>query len=243
LEENVEGHAARKDSPEFVHARKTAQTIVGTLTENPWGTGAVQCHHGGSLWVYDGTSWLLYLNWAGIEWSAQFCCDPAKVDELRANAEALTEHFPDTLIELEALGYKDTDILSKTILTPEDIARYVDSIWNSCVPIPQPQHTGTVKARQPLASGVHNYPEPMCSIPRVMHDDFVPFHVDAASQAAAVIVPVAPRGSGDGRARVIYAQPGHPLHTRHEVAHQGGKALILSETHPLAKAAFHLQAK
>jgi len=169
----------------------------------------------------------MVLNWAGIEWSAQFCCAPELVEAVRRTAEAITKAFPQTLTELKALGYKGIDILSTPITDAAGIARYVDSIWNSCVPIPQSGHTGSVNSQEPLAAGVHNYPEPMCAIPRVMHKDFVPFVVDAATGTAAVVAPVAPRGSGDGRVRVLFAERGHPLATQRNAAHSKGLALVL----------------
>ncbi|HEY2301034.1 MAG TPA: DUF6424 family protein [Acidimicrobiales bacterium] len=238
LQENIDGHAARTDSPQFVAARATVQKIVGTLNPNPYGPPPIQAHHGGSIWVHNGDGWLLMLNWAGIEWSAQFCCDPARVEALRKNAEAITAAFPNTLPQLESLGYKDKALLSTPITDAAGVAMYVDSIWNSCVPIPQPGHTGSVSAKTPLGAGVHNYPEPMCAIPRVMHSDFVPFVVDATTGAAAVVAPVAPRGSGDGRVRVLFAERGHPLAAQHDAAHAAGAAVVLGADNPIAKAAF-----
>jgi hypothetical protein len=238
LTENVEGHAARTDSPQFVAARATAHKIVATLNPNPYGPAPIQAHHGGSLWLYDGKAWRIVLNWAGIEWSAQFCCSPELVESLRQNAEQVTAAFPKTIPELKKLGYKDTDLLTTPVTDAAGIAKYVDSLWNSCVPIPQAGHTGSVHSKSPLAAGVHNYPEPMCSIPRVMHPDYVPFVVDAASGTAAVVAPVAPRGSGDGRVRVLFAERGHPLAAEHDAAHGSGRALVLDAEHPIAKAAF-----
>jgi hypothetical protein len=106
------------------------------------------------------------------------------------------------------------------------------------VPIPQSGHIGSVNTTTPLGAGVHNYPEPMCALPRVMHADFVPFVVDPATGAAAVVAPVAPRGSGDGRVRVLYAEKGHPLAAQHDAAHRAGAALVLGADNPIAKAAF-----
>ncbi|MGH9125746.1 MAG: DUF6424 family protein [Acidimicrobiales bacterium] len=238
LTENVDGHAARTDSPEFVHARATVQQIVATLDPNPYGPPPIQAHHGGSIWVHDGTRWRLVLNWAGIEWSAQFCCDPAKVEALRQNALAITSGFPNTIPQLKALGYKDVELLSTPISDAAGMARYVDCIWNSCVPIPEPRHTGAVTAAAPLAAGVHNYPEPMCAIPRVMHGDFVPFVTDPGTGTAAVVAPVAPRGSGDGRVRVLFAEKGHPLAAQAVAAHDAGAALVLGPNNPISQAAF-----
>lgn len=242
LIENVDGHAARTDSPQFVDARAAVNGIVKTLSPNPYGPPPIQAHHGGSVWLYDGKAWRLVLNWAGIEWSAQFCCDPGRVEALRQNAEAITAAFPDTIPELEKLGYKGKDLLSAPITDAAGVATYVDSIWNSCVPIPQVGHTGSVSATTPLGAGVHNYPEPMCAIPRVMYADFVPFVVDPGSGAAVTVAPVAPRGSGDGRVRVLFAEKGHPLATQHEAAHGDGAAVVLGAANPIAKAAFADQA-
>jgi len=91
------------------------------------------------------------------------------------------------------------------------------------------------------AAGVHNYPETMCAIPRVMRSDFIPFHVDAATQTAAVVVPVAPRGSGDGRTRLVFAERGHPLAAKKAAAKRAGKALVLSADNPLSRQAFAKQ--
>ncbi len=240
---NVEGHAARTDSPQFKLARTTMHEILKTVNPNPYDSGDdhndVEAHHGGSIWVYtDDGQWRLVLNWAGIEWAAQFCCDPAKVDRLRQNALAITSAFKNTLPQLKKLGYTDTSILTTQITTPDDVAHYVDSIWNSCVPIPKLEHVGSLSPDHPLASGVHEYPEPACGIPRVMRSDFVPFVVDKRSGAAAMVAPVAPHGSGDGRVRLLYAERGHPLHDAHQQAHDAGGALIVDATHPIAKSAF-----
>jgi hypothetical protein len=241
LIENVEGHAARTDSPEFKLARATLRKIMALLTRDPYGTGPPQAHHGGSIWVHGGGApddWHLVLNWAGIEWSAQFCCDPAKVEQLRQNAFAVTNGFPATMPALTELGYTDTDILTTPIVDAATIGRYVDSIWNSCVPIPEAPHIGHVTQAAPLGAGVHNYPEPMCAIPRVMRDDFVPFVTDPATQTVAAVAPVAPRGSGDGRVRVLFAEKGNPLHDAQAAAHASGSAVVLSADHPVAQAAF-----
>src|SRR5262249_12902599 len=66
LVENVEGHAARTESREFVRARATLRKIVQTLDPNPFGSGKIEAHHGGSIWVHDGAAtggWHLVLNW------------------------------------------------------------------------------------------------------------------------------------------------------------------------------------
>ena len=199
LIENIDGHAARSDSPEFVDARATVQKIVATLNPNPYGPPPIQAHHGGSLWLYDGKRWRVVLNWAGIEWSAQFCCDPARVEALRQDAEVMTAAFPETIPELEKLGYKGKDLLSTPVTDAAGVAKYVDSIWNSCVPIPQLGHTGSVTATTALGAGVHNYPEPMCAIPRVMQADFIPIWLTRPIEALDDEKPVEVLARGDYR--------------------------------------------
>jgi hypothetical protein len=248
LEANVEGHAARTDSPTFKQARTALHKLMPKLFggTNPWDSThrsvdtAVQAHHGGSIIVLDRDTWRVVLNWAGIEWAEQFAADPALVDDLRQNAEAVIRAFPDTEPGLTKLGLAKSHIaiLHTTVKTQDDIARYVDSIFNACVPIPQPLHTGSVKATTPRASGVHNYPLPACNIPMFCRSDFTPFVVDKATKTTAIVVPVAPRHSGDGRVRVIAADPGSPLAKKHQQAHQDGAALILDADHPLAQEAF-----
>jgi hypothetical protein len=241
LKQNVEGHSSRTDSTEFVHARAAVHKIVATLNPNPYGPVPIEAHHAGSIWLYDGTNWRLVLNWAGIEWSAQFCADPAKVDALRQNAEAITAAFPETIPELTRLRYPDVDLLTTPVTDNEGIARYVDSIWNSCVPIPKSGHTGSVKAGSPLAAGVHNYPEAVCAIPRFMHDDFIPFVVDTATGTVSAVAPVAGRGEGDPRVRVLFAEKGHPLAGLKAEASREGAALVLGADNPITQVAFSQQ--
>jgi hypothetical protein len=251
LDQNVEGHPARKDSPEFVSARTTLHKLLPRLFggHNPWeiksgdvGVG-VQAHHGGSILVYSKVDdvWRIVLNIFGIEWCEQFSTDPAKLDLARQNAEAIIAAFPDTEPELQALGYTDVALLHHKIETADDIAKYVDSIFNACVPIPQPQHTGSVAAKTPEAAGVHNYPLPACNIPMFCVSTFDPFVVDAPSKTVAVVQPVSPIGSGDGRLRVEHAPPGHPLYEAHHKAEKSGNALIISADHPIALHAFRHQ--
>jgi hypothetical protein len=198
---------------------------------------AVQDHHGGSLWVKDAQGWFLLLNLAGIEWSAQFCADPAKVDQLRAMAKRCIDAFPLTLPGYEELGYHEgKEILETPITDAAGVARWTDSIFNAGVPLPADSHTGVL----PKAAGFHHYPKPIVDMEFFKHDDFTLFVTDSEGQPAAV-APVAPRGSGDGRVAVLYATPGTKLHKAHAAAHTKGKALTLPTTHPLAKQAFAKQ--
>ena len=128
LEQNIEGHAARRDSREFRAARATLQKIIATLEPNPYGGGPIQAHHGGSIWIYDGRNWRMVANWAGIEWSVQFCCDPAKVDALRQTARSITDAFPRTIPELEAgaepcEGEEQLDVPALRVLLQRQVLR------------------------------------------------------------------------------------------------------------------------
>ena len=56
-----------------------------------------------------------------------------------------------TVPALESLGYKDAaSILSEPVVDADTIARYTDSIFNSCVPLGRGDHSGVL----PAAAGV-----------------------------------------------------------------------------------------
>src|SRR5579864_9065492 len=176
---NVEGHAARADSKEFVAARSALHEIIKELGDNFFGDGPVQAHHGGSIWVHDGKSWRMFVNLAGIEWSGQFACDPEKVDKLRVNAKLLVDAFPQTIPNLTRIGYHDAErILGTPIVDGDTIGAFVDSLYNACVPLPQPVHTGTIQAKNDRAAGRHSYPSPNTDLVFLCRTDFHPFVVD-----------------------------------------------------------------
>jgi Family of unknown function (DUF6424) len=64
-------------------------------------------------------------NIAGIEWSAQFCADPAEVDVLRQNARRLYARYPEAVAELGIRKLLDT---TSTCGSPQ--AR--GTRWRSC---------------------------------------------------------------------------------------------------------------
>lgn len=238
---NIPDHAQRAESREFQHAKAVAKKIIKTVVE-PWhGPGPWQMHHGGSVWVFDDLGWHLYLNDAGIEWSSQFCADPARIDALRRSAERLVAAFPKTEPELVRLGYKDTAVLHTAIADAVGIARYVDSIFNSCVPLPAAVHTGVLSPRNPTGGGEHHYPKPITDIQHFKRSDFILWVIDPESKQRVAVTPVAPRGSGDGRVRVAWAPPGTALHTRMLKARSRGRRVILAADHSLARQAFKLQ--
>jgi hypothetical protein len=175
----------------------------------------------------------------GIEWSAQFCADPKKVDLLRRNAKRVYAAFPGVAAELGIVA-----LLDHEIKTAADIAAWTDSICNASMPLPKPFHVGVL----PKSGGIHHYPSPVASRP-VHYDDFKLWVTDTDKTKYAV-VPVSPRGDGDGRVRLLYreASPDDPVspRARRQALLQAAAAGvpagdILPADHPLAMQAFEKQ--
>lgn len=236
---NIADHAQRTDSAEFRHAKVLAHRILATIS-NFFDDGTstpIQLHHAGSLWVHDKDGWFMLKNLAGIEWSAQFCADPAKVEKLRINALRLYNAFPDSIPQMVKLGYQDTDILTTEIKTQDDISRWVDSIFNSCIPLPAHRHTATLMT----GAGVHHYPTPVTDIDLIKRDDFVLWVTDEQSGHQVAVVPTAPLGSGVATTRLVYAPIGTELHDKHVKARLEGAPLELDSNNTLSKQAFKHQ--
>ena len=193
-----------------------------------YGQPPYQDHHGGGLWLKDADGWFLVRNLAGMEWSSQFCADPAKVDLLRLNAKRLYAACPEAAQELGIQELLDTPITDAA-----GIANWTDSICNASMPLPAVAHTGVL----PKGGGVHHYPSPITEIEFFKHDDFQLWVTDSEGKPAAV-APVSPRGSGDGRVHVLYATPGSALAGQVSTAEAKSEPLILGDTHPLAKQAY-----
>lgn len=142
---NVPNHPTRADSPEYVAARNQMNQIAGQAAGMIYGQGPYQDHHGGALWLKDSQGWFLVRNQAGIEWSAQFCADPVKVDLLRQNAQRLYNLVsPDVKQELDPHGLLDTPIRDAA-----GVAQWTDSIFNAGVPLHPTFHTGVLPAAGP----------------------------------------------------------------------------------------------
>ena len=228
----IPDHPTRADSPTFVAARAKANELVRTIADFYYGSPPYQMHHGGSLWVKDAAGWFLVRNIAGIEWSAQFCADPAKVDQLRLNAQRIYAGFPEAVAELGI-----AELLSTPITDASTVAVWTDSICNSCVPLRAAEHTGLL----PQGGGEHHYPTPITDIQFFKHADFNLWVSDPASGTSAAVVPVAPRGSGESSVEVVYAQPGTALHHEVVAAHLSGERLIVDGNHTFARQAFSRQ--
>jgi hypothetical protein len=200
----VVDHPPRKESAAYGRSRKLMIKLVGTLSDWVLAGDAYEDHHGGAVWVKDATGWLCLQLPLGIEWSAQFCADPAKVDRLRQYAARVIGAFPDTVPGYVALGYDDAaDLLATPITTSAQVSAWTDSIFNASMPLPHAAHSGVL----PKGAGYHHYPKPIVDIDHFRFDDFQLFVTDPQGFPA-VVVPVARRGSGDGRVRLIAAHPG-----------------------------------
>jgi hypothetical protein len=244
---SIPDHEPRSDSPAYVVARKVMVGIVKESKELFLGpSDHVQDHHGGGLWVKDDDGWLLIKNLAGMEWSQQFCADPAKVDKLRLYAQRIYKRFPASIPAFKQMGFKDVDdVLGQTIDTADKISRWVDSIFNASVPLGQPRHTGTVKLKAKggtpgVEGGVHHYPTPITDIQLFKRDDFQLWVLDDEKQPAAVL-PVGHRGSQQSDLRVAFATPGTELHKQVAAATKKGQFVRVDGSHPMAKQAFAAQ--
>lgn len=223
---NIPGHPPRSDSPEYQASRAEMHRLAAGGTF--YGPEPVEDHHGGGLWLKDENGWFLVRNLAGVEWSAQFCADPSKVDQLRLNARRLYAAYPGAVTELGIRELLDTPVTDAA-----GVARWTDSICNASVPLPAGLHTGTL----PHGGGFHHYPAPVVEIETFKRDDFTLFVTDSEGHQAAV-VPVAPRGSGDGRVQVLWANTGSRVHAMHLSAQGQGEALVLPGDHEMARQAF-----
>ncbi len=251
---NVPDHPARADSPEYVAARQKMNEIAAGATGLIYGPPPYQDHHGGALWLKDDQGWFLVRNCAGIEWSAQWCADPAKVDLLRQNAKRLYDLLrPEIKQELDPGGLLDTPITDAA-----GVAKWTDSIFNAGVPLQPTFHTGVLPGQAPAASqaaagqdqaatpapagsrepaGVHHYPTPVADIQLFKYDDFQLWVTDAQGNPAAV-APVASRGSGNASVHVVFATPGSQLAAQKQAAESANTPLVLGPDHPLSQQAF-----
>ncbi|MEU6273011.1 DUF6424 family protein [Streptomyces populi] len=206
-------HPPRFESTFFQAAKKVAHKILAEMHEDdlpygprPTGTEHWEMHHGGSLWVKGAGGWRMYRARVGIEWSMQFCADPAKVDRLRREAAELVDAFPDTLPALAQLGYKDAERLLRTPITDADgVEQWTDSLFNACVPMGRGNHQGVL----PKVPGEHHYPWPVKGADFVRYDDFQ-LWVTLPDGTHGAVAPVDRRGSGDGHVRLMHAPEGSP---------------------------------
>jgi len=257
---NVPNHPTRADSPEYVAARSKMNEIAGQAAGMIYGQGPFEDHHGGALWLKDSQGWFLVRNQAGIEWSAQFCAEPAKVDLLRQNAQRLYNLLsPKIKQQLDPDGLLDTPIRDAA-----GVAKWTDSIFNAGVPLHPTFHTGVLPtgmaqnpavpasaqpasaqpaSAQPASAqpaGVHHYPTPIADIQLFKYDDFQLWVTDDQGNPAAV-APVDKRGSGNASVHVLYATPGSQLAQEKHAVESTGAPLILGPDHPLSQQAYQNQ--
>jgi hypothetical protein len=199
----IPDHPPRQSSKAYVASRRLMNKLARSVTDFFYGATPYEDHHGGGLWLKDADGWFVVRNIAGVEWSAQFCADPAKVDVLRQNARRLYDRFPEAV---QALGIRT--LLDTPIRTADDVARWTDSICNASVPLPEHTHRGVL----PAGGGIHHYPTPVAEIALFKYDDFPLWVTDQDGNEIAV-APVASRGQGGGRVQVLDAPAGSPTST------------------------------
>ena len=126
----IPDHPKRTDTPEYLDSKSKMNAMVRTIpgffydspdTEDTEGRKHYEDHHGGGLWLKDEDGWFIVRNLAGMEWSAQFCADPGKVDQLRQTAKRVYARFPEAAQEL---GIQP--LLDKEIKTADDVAAWTD---------------------------------------------------------------------------------------------------------------------
>jgi hypothetical protein len=191
-------HPKRTNSPEYVRSRKKMNELARTIDGFFYGDEPYEDHHGGGLWLKDGDGWFIVRNLAGMEWSSQFCADPAKVDLLRKNAKRLYDRFPDAVDELEI-----RELLDTPIKTSEDVARWTDSICNASMPLDEEDHRGTL----PGIAGIHHYPGPVAEIQFFKYKDFELWVENKETEEVLAVAPVGTRDSGEGSVRLLFAAP------------------------------------
>jgi len=207
-------HAPRTETRQYVASRTLMHKIVDQLPdwvlrpvdnhEGHHGGDDYEDHHGGSIWVKDEKGWLFVQQALGIEWSAQFCADPIKIDQLRLTAKRIVAAFPETLPAYQALGYRNApELLETQIQTAEHISHWTDSIFNASMPIPRAAHTGTY----PAGAGYHHYPKPIVDIVHFCRPNFKVFVADG--KFPAVVVPMS-GDPNDHRVRLVAAHPSAP---------------------------------
>ena len=183
---NVPDHPNRADSPEYVAARTKMNEIAAGTTGLVYGSPPFQDHHGSALWLKDAQGWFLVRNLAGIEWSAQFCADPAKVDLLRQNAKRLYDLLaPEIKQELDPGGLLDTPIQDAA-----GVAKWTDSIFNAGVPLQQSFHTGVLpqggaQSAQASAPAADDSQDPLDPAPAADASQGAQASTPAASQPSA----------------------------------------------------------
>jgi hypothetical protein len=199
----VVDHPPRRDSALYSRSRKLMNTLAATLDTWAYGPGPYEDHHGGGLWVKDDAGWICLQLPLGVEWSAQFCADPTKLDALRREAQRIINAFPATLPGYVELGYDDAEpILTTSITDAAGVGTWTDSIFNASVPLPTHTHTGAL----PTGAGYHHYPKPIVDIDHFRFDSFQLWVTDADGLPA-VVVPVSAPGSGDSRVRLLAVHP------------------------------------
>jgi hypothetical protein len=215
--------------------------LVDTVDDFFLGSEPYEDHHGGGLWLKDDDGWFLVRNLVGIEWSAQFCADPSKVDKLRVNARRVYAAFPEAAEELRIQELLDTPITDA-----DGVARWTDSICNASVPLPKEDHTGIL----PPMAGVHGYPSPVTEIQLFKFDWFELWHYSEETHEVVAATPLASGFAPGQGTRAIFAAPVVPTTPGipppgallEEGAFGEEPDVVLPANHPFSREAFSKRA-
>ena len=259
-------HPPRKETALYARSRKLLRNIARRASRKGrpkwyYGNSPWEDHHGGGLWVHDDDGWFFIRNFAGIEWAAQFCAQPKKVDVLRRNALRVYQGLfywatKAAILKIDP-SYPFDAILKEEIVDADKVARWTDSIFNASVPLPKLVHTGIA----PKGHGIHHYPTPVCDIAFFKYGDFnlwVKDPVQATGKNGkrgrkakpkfnvAAVVPVHRRGADPhvrdyGKTAVIYATPNTALCDKFQSACRKRKVLLADSNHFFTKQAFARQ--
>ncbi|MFI5686892.1 DUF6424 family protein [Streptomyces sp. NPDC051636] len=238
-------HPPRFESAFFRAAKRVAKKILGEMADEdlpygprPAGAEHWEMHHGGSLWVKGARGWRMYRARVGIEWSMQFCADPAKVDRLRQDAAELVDAFPLTVPALAELGYEEAeDLLRAPVKDADGVEAWTDSLFNACVPLSHGHHQAILPKVPP---GEHHYPWPVKAADYIRFDDFQ-LWVTLPDGTHGAVAPVDRRGSGDGHVRLAFVPEGSEAADTLAEAQELGKMAVLPPSSPVALEAFARQ--
>lgn len=199
-------HPPRKDSPEYVAARKVLMhtrrggcIVCGGLPDlahpelvdvgDPHG---LQDHHGGGIYVKDV---LVALNVFPLEWSLGFSADPTVVAQLVANLNVV----------LAALGEPTYDA---PITDTTSVMGWVDSTYNANVKLCAPHHVGRMDrpskdAGGHEAVGIHEIPFPIWA--GQVTDEWSRWDMWAGTTGTLAVAP----DPDTGGAIVLHSDPAH----------------------------------
>ena len=231
-------HPARKDSNEYLHARKwlMGETAGGCYVcdgpvdlshpEAPADAKGMQDHHGGGIFLFPevGAPILVGLNLMGTEWSLGWGANPSKVAAFVAQVNEVTKR----------LGGQP---YTADIATTADVMAWVDGPGNANVKLCAVHHIAHEDKHTPDANGhegvgIHNGPVPIWLGQATCDWD----RWDMWGGSTGTIA-VGHPGDSSGTATVLHVSPLHPDRDLYAAHHQSPGSVVLPAHHPHARLA------